>query len=147
MAPASPSRKEAKIAETSSKPSTAEVIDIDDSDEPSPVKNAPANGSKGKQREISPAAHQAEAIGVGKPADGDDGNASDTGSFQSDSMDPAMSDAAILDEEEGMHAEGSGGAGAGDGAKKPGFQGGYNAMKTFNGQYYSGMGIGMSHTW
>lgn len=138
MAPASPKRD----AANAEKP---EVIDIDDSDAalpPSPVKPASSNGNgntKGKER-LAPKAHEAEAIGIKE----DDGHASDTGSLLSDSIDPALFDQAIFDEEEGMQPEGSA---DGNSTKKPGFQGGYNAMKTFNGQYYSGMGIGQSHVW
>ncbi|KAL4762101.1 uncharacterized protein BDW70DRAFT_32821 [Aspergillus foveolatus] len=31
--------------------------------------------------------------------------------------------------------------------KKRGFAGGYNALKSYNGKYYSGMAVGGSHTW
>ncbi|PKX97714.1 uncharacterized protein P174DRAFT_418654 [Aspergillus novofumigatus IBT 16806] len=31
--------------------------------------------------------------------------------------------------------------------KKPGYAGGYNALKSFKGQVYSGMAVGGSHTW
>lgn len=88
-----------------------------------------------KQKEAD--SHRAEAVGVKLD---DDGHASDTGSFQSDSLDPAM-----FDEEEGMQQPEQGSSN-GSAAKKS-YQGGFNAVKTFNGQYYTGMGIGMSHTW
>lgn len=32
-------------------------------------------------------------------------------------------------------------------AEKHGYAGGYNAMKSYKGQYYSGMAVGGSHTW
>ncbi|KAL4948147.1 hypothetical protein BDW69DRAFT_199107 [Aspergillus filifer] len=32
-------------------------------------------------------------------------------------------------------------------AKRDGFNGGYNALKSYNGKYYSGMAVGGSHTW
>lgn len=69
----------------------------------------------------------------------DHGNLSDAESYQSDYVDPAL-----FDEEETP-----GGADAKPGASgsKPGYSGGYNAMKSFNGQMYSGMAIGGSHTW
>lgn len=67
----------------------------------------------------------------------------------SDEVDAAtdLTDPSLLDEEE-MPEEGQAPAN-----KKAAGQpyalggGGYNALKTFNGQYYSGMAIGGSHTW
>ncbi|KAL7940122.1 hypothetical protein V8C42DRAFT_291471 [Trichoderma barbatum] len=59
-----------------------------------------------------------------------------------DSMDPALLDEEVIPE-----------AGQAPGNKKVAGQayalggGGYNSLKSFNGQYYSGMAVGGSHTW
>jgi hypothetical protein len=151
-APASSSRSRHDVdgeAETG----TSEIINLEDDDNDAVDEYAPSSTSK---TPISPKAHRAEAIGVAVKDDNNDsndnGHASDTGSFQSDSMDPSMFAAtAVLDEEEGMTIAGSASSSSNvtGSAKKPStFQGGFNAMKqTADGRYYSGMGIGMSHTW
>ena len=72
-------------------------------------------------------------------AGGLEGYLSDTGSYQSDSFDPAL-----LDEEE---TPGGIATSTGTEGTKGKFAGGYNAIKSFNGQVYSGMSIGGSHTW
>ena len=130
---------------------TSKIINLEDDADDEANEPAPSSTSK---TPISPKAHRAEAIGVGvkDDNDNDNGHASDTGSFQSDSMDPSMFAAtAVLDEEEGMTIAGSASSSSNvtGSAKKPStFQGGFNAMKqTADGRYYSGMGIGMSHTW
>lgn len=87
---------------------------------------------------------------------GDDDRHSETASFKSDPVDPAIF-AALVDEEDNPSADfTSSGAAAkaeplGTTARsKPYLSsgGGFSAMKQdANGQYYTGMGIGMSHTW
>lgn len=74
-------------------------------------------------------------------------NASSAPTF--DSIEPV--DAALIDEEEVPDAEEnedvkSTKAVSGDKQRRT-YGGGYNALKTFNGQVYSGMAIGGSHTW
>ncbi|KAL4939343.1 hypothetical protein BDV06DRAFT_225085 [Aspergillus oleicola] len=39
------------------------------------------------------------------------------------------------------------GTDSGTSGKRDGFTGGYNALKSYKGQYYSGMAVGGSHTW
>ncbi|RDW79055.1 uncharacterized protein DSM5745_05907 [Aspergillus mulundensis] len=41
----------------------------------------------------------------------------------------------------------AGSAGEGTSKRNQGFPGGYNALKSYKGQYYSGMAVGGSHTW
>ncbi|KIW57681.1 hypothetical protein PV05_02247 [Exophiala xenobiotica] len=67
-------------------------------------------------------------------------NASDAPTF--DDIDPADADPALLDEEEAPKS-----TSATKGASAVGVRGGFNALKSFHGQVYSGMAIGGSHTW
>ncbi|KAI9373033.1 hypothetical protein BJX61DRAFT_409504 [Aspergillus egyptiacus] len=52
-----------------------------------------------------------------------------------------------IDEDEEMPEEGEHTIGEVKGGEKQGFAGGYNALKSYKGQYYSGMAVGGSHTW
>jgi hypothetical protein len=61
------------------------------------------------------------------------------------SYDGELTDPALFDEEETPNIDGKKLGGSSTGW--PGSGGGYNAMKSHNGQYYSGMAIGGSHTW
>lgn len=56
-------------------------------------------------------------------------------------MDPALLDEAVIPEAEQPLAKTK----ASDAHTLGG--GGYNSLKSFNGQYYSGMAVGGSHTW
>ena len=82
------------------------------------------------------AEHEAPEASVAE-ADGHKDNFSEAGSYQSDSFDPAL-----FDEEEIP-----GGSSPGPQTAKGKYAGGYNAIKSFGGQLYSGMAIGGSHTW
>lgn len=63
--------------------------------------------------------------------------------------DPALFDEEEMPGEQGdLDGEGSTSpAGGSSSEKQSRFAGGYNAVKSFNGQMYSGMAIGGSHTW
>lgn len=88
-----------------------------------------------------------QAVASQRHPDGDNGTAaaphradSEAGSYDGD-----LFDAALLDEEE-LPTDDQ----PKDGKKNSGWRGpggGYNALKSHNGQYYSGMAIGGSHTW
>lgn len=77
-----------------------------------------------------------------------DNMGSEAGSYDGEFMDPAL-----FDEEEFPHDDNADGkpSSSGGGKKAPstwaGPGGGYNSIKNFNGQIYSGMAIGGSHTW
>lgn len=74
-------------------------------------------------------------IGAGDAAA--EGPPSETGTYDGEAFDPAL-----VDEEE-LPTESGGGVGR----TKPGYTGGFNAMKSFQGQMYTGMAVGGSHTW
>jgi hypothetical protein len=74
-------------------------------------------------------------IGVGEAAA--QGPPSETGTYDGEAFDPAL-----VDEEETPT-----GGGAPVGPAKSGYSGGFNAMKSFQGQMYTGMAVGGSHTW
>jgi hypothetical protein len=74
-------------------------------------------------------------IGLGEATA--EGPPSETGTYDGEAFDPAL-----VDEEE-IPTEGQEGVGR----TKPGYSGGFNAMKSFQGQMYTGMAVGGSHTW
>jgi hypothetical protein len=63
------------------------------------------------------------------------GPPSESGTYDGEALDPAL-----LDEEEIPHGAETGKAIARSG-------GGFNTMKSFHGQIYTGMAVGGSHTW
>lgn len=73
------------------------------------------------------------------------------GKTVSDASDGPSIDPALLDEEEAPGASEAEDAIAGPPGKPSrgggAYTGGYNALKTFKGQVYSGMAVGGSHTW
>jgi hypothetical protein len=72
-----------------------------------------------------------------------------TSPMPSDEVDAAtinLTDDSLLDEEE-MPEDGQAPANKKAAGQSYTLGGGYNALKSFNGQYYSGMAVGGSHTW
>lgn len=120
------------------------------------------NGNKGKARSHPPSSPErpvevlddsddgGESVASAKQHEAGDGEAteehpheagSEAGSYDGEFMDPAL-----FDEEEFPH-EDSKPAGSNKNTWQGPGGGGYNAIKNFNGQIYSGMAIGGSHTW
>lgn len=142
---------------------TADVITLDGDDEvagPSQeqrVQLAQTTQEKRSAR-IEKGGDPAQAATEVRSTTDDDDRLSEAGSsksFKSDSVDPAVF-APLVDEEDNpaVDSVSSGntakGKSSGGTPSKPylGSGGGFSAMKQdANGQYYTGMGIGMSHTW
>lgn len=112
---------------------------------------------KGSQKLLSSPQHPVEL-----DTDSDDGSCKQVGAIPANgneedehlehqalsearSYDGEFTDPALLDEEETANIDGK--KLGSNSTGWPGSGGGYNAMKSHNGQYYSGMAIGGSHTW
>lgn len=103
------------------------------------AKVAPTSPALDPKQDASPPNISAsETQGSPKPASKGDGSVSPSHSIEG--FDPAL-----LDEEEvpGQHDDGH----PGPPSTYAAGVGGYNALKSFNGQVYSGMAVGGSHTW
>lgn len=138
---------------------TADVITLDDDIVEISKEQQPAQTVQGKRGTHNDGSNNSgkAATAVRSTIDDDDrhSEAGSSKSFKSDSVDPAVF-APLGDEEDNPAADttstGTAGQGKPSGGtpSKPylGSGGGFSAMKQdANGQYYTGMGIGMSHTW